>query len=533
MRAGVSLLTLTTLTAAVPSDPPLLPFESDRHAAPPTRIDALVQSALRAKGIEPARPCSDEVFVRRVFLDLTGSLPEAAEVTDFLRNTAPDKRAALIDKLLARPEFADYWALRWGDLLRIKAEFPINLWPNAVQAYHQWLHDALAGNLRYDRFARELLTSSGSNFRVPPVNFYRASQGTDPPQLAAAVALTFMGSRIESWPKDRRAGMEALFSRLTFKPTAEWKEEIVCLNPEPHEPFEATLPDGRKVTINPGQDPRAVFADWLVTDANPWFARNYVNRAWSWFFGRGIVHEPDDLRPDNPPANPDLLEHLEKAFAAAHYDPKVLFRLITNSQTYQQSSIPRSTHPEAAALTAFYPVRRLEAEVLIDALCKISGTTERYDSPIPEPFTFIPEEQRTISLNDGSITSQFLEMFGRPPRDTGLESERNNTPSDAQRLHLLNSTHVQKKIEQSWKLRRLAENNRGNPGAVVRALYLTILSRPPTPAELTAIRDQFPQATPKDKKTGKRNPNTSGNPKQTLDDLAWALVNSKEFLYRH
>ncbi len=519
LRTLAVALALPLAAPAAAQQAPLPPFEAEAHAVAPTRIDELVLAALHAKGIEPARPCSDTVFVRRVFLDLIGTLPEPAEVQAFLRDPAPDKRAALVDRLLARPEFADYWAMRWCDLLRVKAEFPINLWPNAVQAYHHWLRDALATNLPYDRFARALLTSSGSNFRVPPVNFYRAVQGRDPAPIAAAVALTFMGSRIESWPADRRAGFEALFSRIAFKPTAEWKEEIVCLNPEPHPPFDALLPDGTTVTIQPGQDPRTVFADWLITDANPWFARNYVNRAWSWLLGRGIVHEPDDLRPDNPPANPQLLEHLEHAFAAARYDPKALLRLIANSQVYQQSPIPRSSHPDAAALTACYPVRRLEAEVLIDALCRISGTTELYDSPIPEPFTFIPEDQRTITLADGSITSQFLEMFGRPPRDTGLEAERSNAPSDAQRLHLLNSTHVQRKIEQSRRLRRIADNNRRNPAAAVRALYLTILSRPPLPEELAAARSRLQQA--------------KGNRKQALDDLTWALVNSKEFLYRH
>ena len=195
-----------------------------------------------------------------------------------------------------------------------------------------------------------------------------------------------------------------------------------------------------------------MFADWLIRPENPWFTRNIVNRVWCWLLGRGIIHEPDDIRPDNPPSNPELLAYLERDLVAAHYDLKHMFRQILNSRTYQLSSIRRSPRPEAAAKFAFYPLRRLEAEVLIDALCQITGTTEKYTSAIPEPFTFMPDNQRSIALADGSISSSFLELYGRPSRDTGLESERNNRPTAAQRLHLLNSSHMQRKIEQSAKL---------------------------------------------------------------------------------
>ncbi|MBN2133731.1 MAG: DUF1553 domain-containing protein, partial [Sedimentisphaerales bacterium] len=269
----------------------------------------------------------------------------------------------------------------------------------------------------------------------------------------------------------------------------------------------------------PGDDPRRVFADWLITLDNPWFARNIVNRIWSWLLGRGLIHEPDDIRPDNPAVHPEVLSYLEKELVKSNYDLRHIYRLILNSRTYQQSAIPRSDDPEAEALFACYPVRRLEAEVLIDALCWISGTKESYSSAIPEPFTFIPEEHRSIELADGSITSQFLEMFGRPSRDTGLESERNNEPSDAQRLHLLNSTHVQSKIERSRRLSGLIRTAKGNRPMLINMMYLNILSRYPTPVELAATERYF---------------QTSGNnTKLAANDLAWALINSKEFLYRH
>ena len=483
------------------------------------RIDTMVMAALRKQGIQPANLCSDEVFIRRVYLDVNGSLPEPQEVRSFLQNRSPRKRAALINALLKRDEFADYWSLKWCDLLRVKAEFPINLWPNAVQAYHRWIHDCLRENMPYDQFARELLTSSGSNFRVPQVNFYRAIQGQEPSAIAGAVALTFMGVRLEKWPEDRRSGMEAFFSRVAYKNTAEWKEEIVCLDPAPTEPLKAVFPDGVTVQIQPDEDPRQVFAKWLIAPENPWFARNIVNRIWAWLLGRGIIHEPDDIRPDNPPVHPQLLVYLEKELVKANYDLRRIYRLILNSYTYQQSSIPRSDHPDAEGLFAYYPVRRLDAEVLVDALCWISGTRESYSSAIPEPFTFIPEENRSIELADGSITSQFLEMFGRPARDTGLESERNNQPTDSQRLHLLNSTHVQNKLERSKRLNGLLKTAKGNRRTLIGLIYLNILSRYPMQAELAAAEKYF---------------QTKGiNLRQATNDLAWVLINTKEFLYRH
>ena len=221
------------------------------------------------------------------------------------------------------------------------------------------------------------------------------------------------------------------------------------------------------MTIPADQDPREVFADWLMAADNPWFSRAIVNRIWSWLMGRGIIHEPDDIRPDNPPVNPELLAYLETELVKSKYDFKHIYRLILNSRTYQQSSIARSDNPKAEAMFACYPVRRLEAEVLIDALCRITGTRESYSSPIPEPFTFIPDEQRSIELADGSITSPFLEMFGRPSRDTGLESERNNATTETQRLHMLNSSHIQNKIQNSGKLRTLVTAQRGNRVALI------------------------------------------------------------------
>lgn len=514
-------------------------FELPTPSVPRGRIDELVFAKLGELGIEPAHPCSDAVFLRRAYLDVIGTLPTVDEARAFLTDKDPDKRDKLIDALLQRREFADFWAMKWSDLLRVKAEFPINLWPNAAQAYHRWIHHAIRSNMPYDRFVRELLTSSGSNFRVPQVNFYRAMQSRDPKGIARSVALTFMGTRVEHWPEERLAGLAAFFTKVAYKPTGEWKEEIVIFDPLkdvlpqaadkagekaplPNKPGEKkgiakkgpkekptspppslpdpVFPDGTRVEIPWDKDPRVVFADWLIRPDNPWFTRSIVNRIWYWLVGRGIIHEPDDIRPDNPPCNPELLDYLAAELVAANYDLKHIYRLILKSSTYQFSPIPRSQDPRAAVHFASYTVRRLEAEVIIDALNQITGTTESYSSIIPEPYTWIPENRRAIALPDGSITSSFLELFGRPPRDTGLESERNNRITAAQRLHLLNSSHVRNKLRDGPALRKLLQE-----GNATENLYLAILSRFPGEGEGGGAGEA----------------------------LAWTLINTTEFLFRH
>ncbi len=508
-------------------------FESHAPLVSHGAIDDLVFARWKQLGIQPANPASDAAFFRRAYVDVLGTLPTAKEAADYLADKDPNKRAALIDRLLARDEFPEYCAMKWSDLLRVKAEFPINLWPNAAQAYYHWILTSLRANQPYDRFVRDMLTESGSNFRNPPVNFYRAMQNHEPAGIAQTVALTFMGVRADKWPKDRLDRMAAFFSNVGYKHTGEWKEEIVFFDPNPHPPKSAdspaakpaapapaslTFPDGAEIRLAPDQDPRQVFADWLISPKNPWFARAIVNRIWYWLDGRGIVHEPDDIRPDNPPANPELLAYLEKELIASKYDLKHIYRLILNSSVYQLSSIPRSDKPEAAANFAFYPLRRLDAEVLIDALCQISGLGESYTSSIPEPVTFMPDNQRAIALPDGSIGSSFLELFGRPSRDTGMESERNNRLTDAQRLNLLNSTQIQRKIQQGPKVQALMRDFR-NPRELVNQLYLTVLSRNPTDDEW--------------KEVAAHSQSGAARGQQAFVDLAWALVNSSEFLYRH
>ena len=481
-------------------------------------VDDQVFRDLITRGIKPAKGCSDEVFLRRVYLDTIGTLPTVYEAKSFLDDHRDDKRKRLIDELLQRPEFADYWAMKWCDVLRVKAEFPINLWPNAAQAYHRWIRSAINTNLPYDEFSRQLLTASGSNFRTPQVNFYRALQSKEPEAIAGAVALTFLGERIEGWPESRRSGMAMFFSRVGYKPTGEWKEEIVFFDPRrgdqaANQEIVAVYPNGASVRIAAGTDPRQVFTDWLTHEKNPWFARAVSNRVWQWLLGRGVVHPADDVRQDNPPSNLALLNTLADELVTSDYDLKHLYRLILNSSAYQLSCIPPSDDPLARAHFAYYPPRRHDAEVLIDAICQITGTSETYMSIIPEPFTFLPDDQRAIALPDGSITSSFLEMFGRPSRDTGFLSERNNRLTASQALHLLNSNHIRNKIRRGPGIQTLISDGRDAWDTADR-LYLAILSRRPTEQELDLAAAMCDD--------------TDG-----AKELAWALINSDEFLFKH
>jgi len=487
------------------------------------RIDQLVFGQLETMGIEPANLSSDEAFLRRVYLVTIGTLPREDEVRDFLSTEDEVKRLLVIEHLLDRPEFADYWSMKWGDLLRVKAEFPIKLWPNAVQAYHHWIHKSIRENKPYHEFVRDLLTGSGSNFRVGEVNFYRAMQDRTPQGIASTVALTFMGERTEHWPEKKLDAMAGFFSHVAFKPTQEWKEEIVYFDPTMDEEkfyAGAIFPDGTPAEVDPfARDPRALFADWLIRPENPYFSRTIANRTWSWLMGRGIVHEPDDFGPHNPPSNPELLAFLEEEFNSSRCDMKHLFRVILGSKVFQLSCIPKENSPEAVAHFAHYPLRRMEAEVLIDALNEITGTKEEYSSPIPEPFTFVPDDIRAIALADGSITSSFLELYGRPPRDTGKESERSRNINPQQRLHLLNSSHILKKVKSCplvvWGGGVCLEEQ----PEMIERIYLHVLSRLPTEDEKLVL-SEYSEA--------------SGATSRSLAaDLVWALINQPEFYFIH
>jgi len=500
---------------------PVEPFEVARWPIGATALDEIVLQMLTKQGASLNLPASDTVFIRRAFLDLLGTVPEPEEVDAFIADPSPLKRAALVDQLFLREEYVEYTSLKWADLLRIKSEFPINLWPNATQAYHLWVSDAVRKNMPYDAFARALLLGSGSNFRQPESNFYRALEAKTPATIAKTVALTWMALCFDDLPTAAKTDFMAFFSCIDYKKTLEWKEEIVVIKPATGA-VSTRYPDGTPVTIKPGVDPRAVFTDWLLSPENPWFARAAVNRAWARFFGLGIIEPVDNITSTD--VSP-VLDFLASEFVTSGYDIRALYRIILNSRTYQQSSLPQpTTSPATASDTpsiawARYGIRRLDAEVLIDALDRIGGTGEAYYSAIPEPFTYIPTTARSISLADGSITSAFLMRFGRPARDSGLASERSSAVDEEQLRYLLNSTEVRKKIEQGPRLQKALSLSAEKRAEQVRELYRQILSRTPTEAET--------------KKAMSLLSSSALSTRAAAVDLAWALVNSTEFLYQH
>ena len=477
---------------------------------------------------------SDPVFLRRVYLTAAGRIPTLAETQAFLRDKSPDKRAKLIDKLLASGDHADLIAMRFADMLRIKSEFPVNLWPNAVQAFHQKLRTDILNNRPYFEMAYEMLTSSGSNFRIPYANFFRGSGDRSPAGLAKITALTFMGLRVEKLPEDKRKAFEAFFSRIRFKSTSEWKEELVYTDPEDAK-LKAWLPGCGSFTINaPDEEPCLVLADALVSDDNPYFARAMVNRIWCWVFGKGLIDPADDITPEptswnrflsrigltSVSAQEKMLELLTDEFRNSKYDMRHLFRVIMNSQAFHAASIaPENNNKITEQYFLTYPVRRLEAEIISDSIGVLTGNYGRYSSVIPEPFTFLPPGTKAIQIADGSISSVRLDLFGRPSRDSGKISDRNNKITGPQRLYLLNSNTVY------WQISNLGRQiGRRCKGQLERRgiaeIYLRILSRDPTKLEKKWVMDYY-RALPK-KMRG-----------SIWSDLCWVLVNSKEFLYYH
>lgn len=497
------------------------------------RIDELVYAKLKTLGIPPSGLSSDEAFVRRVYLDVTGLLPTAEQARAFLADRDPKKRAALIDKLLASDAFDDFWSLKWGDLLRIKSEYPVRLWPKAVAVYYQWVRQSIAENKPYDQFARELLTATGSNFRVGPSNFVRAVPSKDPQTTGETAALVFMGARVgcarchahpvESWTAADNLGVGAFFARVGYKSTGEWKEEIVYPNyrgvlrdPRTRKPVEPRAPGAAPVKVAAEEDPRGQFAAWLTSPENPWFAKNVVNRIWFWLLGSGIVNEPDDLRPTNPPTSPELLAYLEQELVSHQYDLRHMYWLILNSQTYQRSSEPNEWNARDTTHFSHYVARRLGAEQMLDAVTQITGVPEKFRSIIPEPFSNWPSDFKATQLADGNMECSFLDLFGRPGRDTPYESERDSDLTLRQTLYFLNSEQLENKVAGSPKLKAMLAKK---DAEIVDELYLAAMSRYPAAEERTRVLDYLAKK--------------KGNRAQAVQDVTWALLNAKEFEFNH
>ncbi len=503
------------------------------------KIDEFVHAKLKTLGIPPSGLCEDHEFLRRVYLDLIGALPTADEARAYLADTDPEKRSKLIERLFERGEYSDFWALKWGDLFRIKGEMPVNVWPNAAQAYQRWLKGEVAKNTPYDEFARELLAATGSNFRNPEVNFYRALSTKAPQDMAEMAAVIFMGMRIgcarchghpsENWGPERNVELAAFFGNVAYKRTKEWKEEIVLFDPKavfnhPITGQVVTLPEsmaGRPIKLAEGEDPRMAFSRWLTSPENPDFARCIVNRVWFWLMGRGIIHQPDDIRPSNPPENPELLEYLQNELVGHDYDLRHIFRLILNSRTYQLSSQYNKWNEKDVAHFSHYRTRRLAAEQFSDAISQVTGTWEAYKSIIPEPYTHIPPGQKACRLADGNISSSFLDLFGKPSRDAPLESDRNSETSVWQALYLFSSDTFESGLTNFMSGQRIQKllTAGKDDSAIIDEIFLATLSRFPNEKEKETITQHIP-------KGGKGR-------EDALQDVVWAVMNTKEFMLNH
>ncbi len=484
-------------------------------------IDGHVFRKLRQLNILPSEPADDAEYLRRVYLDVIGTLPTPAEARRFLADRDPAKRAKLVDELLGRPEFADLWALRWADLLRVDRAA---LGHKRAYAYYKWLRDSFAVNRPYDEMARALVTAEGPLDEAPVAAFYKVVPKAG--QAASTLAQAFLGVRIacaechhhpfDRWSQTDYYGMQAFFTGVAVKATA-GGEAVACegsaagTNPRTGEVvFAHALGEKTPATAAAG-DQRPVLAAWLTRPDNPWFARNLANRVWAHLLGRGLVEPVDDVRVTNPPTNPELLDALARFVVDNKYDFRALVRLITGSRVYQLSSHPNVTNERDEQNCSRARFKRLGAEVLLDMVSQTTG--------IPERFAGMPPGTRAIQLWDSKVPHYFLKVFGRPERVTACECERQHEPSVAQVLHLLNAPEVQARLSHEGGYVAKLVRREPADGPLIEELYLTFYSRLPSEKERAAALQYLAQA--------------KGGRRQTVEDLAWSLLNSLEFVFNH
>lgn len=511
-------------------------------AAPPRKnfIDELVLKQLQRLNLPPSPLAGDDEFLRRVFLDTIGTLPTAEEARSFLTDTSPDKRDRLIESLLSRPEFIDYWAYRWSDLLLVNSE---KLSPPAMWAYYRWIRQQVADNAPWDKIAKNLLTASGSTLENGAANFFVLHQ--DPADLAETTSQAFLGMSIgcakchnhplEKWTNDQYFGMANLFSRVKVKDGGSPGAAIVfavdrgeLLQPNKGKPQPPRPLDAEPISFESPEDRREYLAEWLTSPENPYFARAITNRIWANYLNVGLVEAVDDLRLTNPASNEELLSAAAQYLIEQQYDTKALMRAILQSATYQRTS---STLPQNAVdrryYSRYYP-RRLMAEVLLDGISQVTGVPtafyresgdrrNRNLDGLGDPY---PTSIRAIQLPDANVASYFLKSFGRAPRQLTCECERTDEPSMVQVLHLSNGDTINEKLAAKGNRIDQALQANAPPDRIVEDAYLSTLARFPSPVE----KEQLMQALASAPATERR---------QVIEDLYWSLMTSKEFLLNH
>ena len=506
-------------TVAAPYENTLPP---ETFAAAPRRnfVDDLVLEKLKDLNLPPSPRSGDGEFLRRAYLDTIGVLPTADETRAFLGDTAPDKRDKLIESLLARPQFVDYWAYKWSDLLLVSSR---DLSAPRMWAYYNWVRDRVARNVPWDRFARDVVTASGNSSENGAANFFLLHD--DPREAAEAVTVTFMGTSIncakchnhpmEKWTNGQYYAMANLFARTRTK-SAGASSLVVFADdhgdlvqplmgkPQPPQPL-----DGQVVPPDSTRDRREYLADWLVSPQNSYFAKSIVNRVWANFLGVGLVEAVDDMRETNPPSNEKLLTALAEHLIEQKYDLKSLMRTILQSETYQRTSRPVSGNAGDRRFYSRYYPRRLMAEVLLDAFSQVTAA--------PTEFKDYPTGWRAMQLPDSGVESYFLQAFGRPVRAITCECERTEEPSVAQALHIANGDTVNQKLRAKGNAIDLALAADTPDEKIIEDAYLAALCRPPTDAERRAIMEVLAQA--------------KENKREAVEDLYWSLLSSKEFLF--
>jgi Protein of unknown function (DUF1553)/Protein of unknown function (DUF1549) len=504
-----------------------------------TVVDTFTSKKWKDLGLVPSDIAPDEVFVRRAYLDLTGTLPTPKQVTDFVADKDAKKREVLVDRLVDSPEFAYYFANKWADILRVKRGRDGG---NSMQraqgtfAFHNWIREAIASDKPYDEFVRDILSATGEESKNPPTVWYKDL--AQPEQFVDDTAQVFLGLRIacanchhhpyEKWSQDDYWGLAAFFGRVAKKQVPvpgtqqQTNSQVIYSRPDGNvtnkrtqKPAILKALDGDPMEIDRGDDPRTKLVDWMTDAKNPFFAKAVANRYWAHFFGRGIVDPIDDMRVTNPPSNPELLDALAKTLIDSKYSLKSLVKVITKSRTYQLSALPNEFNKHDKQTFARYYPKRMGAEVLLDAVCQVTDS--------PTQFGGLPQDKfapkRAIMLPDESFNSYFLDVFGRPQRISACECERVSEANLAQALHLLNSDEIQQKLSRAnGRADALASAKDTRPDAEkVSEIFVWAFGRKPTADDLNAALAHIEKH--------------KANKKIAYENILWALLNTKEFVF--
>ena len=493
-------------------------------------VDKHVFAKLKMLNILPSDLCTDQEFIRRAYMDVCGVLPTPTETRRFLKSKDPQKRAKLIDELLERPEYADLWTLKWSDVFRSTRK-TVQL--KGTFVFQRWMHNHIDKNTPFDEVVREVIASGGSTFANPPANYYRIAR--DPQNLAETTAQLFFGIRMqcakchnhpfERWTQDDYYSMAAFFARVKQKKDLvepgdkagkEGAEVIYVersgevIQPRTQKAMPPKFLGGSIAEVAPGKDRREALASWMTSPNNPFLPKSVVNRVWYHLMGRGIVDPVDDFRDSNPSANDDLLDALAKDFVAKKFDVKHVIRTVMNSRTYQLSARTNAFNKDDAKYFSHAVTKLHSAEQLFDALC--------YVTDMPEKFAGFPMGTRAVQLPDGEVNHPFLKTFGQPARELACECEREGDSNLAQALQLINGPSVNDRLRNATnrigKLMAAKKSDR----EILDELFLVTLTRLPTDSEASAMLGHVTAQMDK---------------RRAWEDVHWALINAKEFLFRH